>query len=121
MKLRIQGNTLRLRLSKTEVETFEQNGMVKEHVEFGETSFTYLIETISGNKVTAVYEMNTIRIGVPESIKAKWTTTDQVGFDAVVNYDDQKLEVLVEKDFQCLIPRKEDESDLYSNPRAMDN
>ncbi|MEQ8925396.1 MAG: hypothetical protein RLO81_06250 [Fulvivirga sp.] len=118
MKLRIQGNTLRLRLSKTDVETFAENGLVKEHIEFGSNSLTYLIETSSGNEVTALYEMNTIRIGVPESIKNKWTTTDQVGFDAVVKHGDQKLDVLIEKDFQCLVPRKEDESDLYANPRA---
>ena len=121
MKLRIQGNTLRLRLSKTDVDTFAENGLVKEHIEFGPNSLTYLIETASGNKVTALYEMNTIRIGVPEAIKNKWTSTEQVGFDAVVNYEGQKLEILIEKDFKCMMPRKEDESDLYANPQANNN
>ncbi|QSE96051.1 DUF7009 family protein [Fulvivirga lutea] len=118
MKLRIQGNTLRLRLSKTEVDTFAQNGLVKEHTEFGDTSLTYLLESTDKKNVTATFEMNVIRIGVPESIKTQWTTTVQVGFDAIVKFGKQKLEVLVEKDFQCLVPRKEDESDLYVNPRA---
>ena len=118
MKLRIKGNTLRLRLSQSEVEAFKENGLVKEHIEFGSTTLTYLLELVEGVEVTAIYELNTIRIGVPQAVKSDWTDTDQVGFDAVVDYGDQHLEILVEKDFQCLIPRKEDESDLYVNRKA---
>lgn len=41
MKLRIQGNSLRLRLTKTEVNTFCKTGNFEQQTRFTENTFTY--------------------------------------------------------------------------------
>ena len=49
----------------------------------------------------------------------EWVKTDLEGFDAIMdNGTEEGLYVLVEKDWQCLTPRDEDESDLFPNPNA---
>ena len=49
----------------------------------------------------------------------EWIKTDLEGFDAIMdNGTKAGLYVLVEKDWQCLKPRDEDEADLFPNPNA---
>ena len=45
-----------------------------------------------------------------------WHLNDKVGFEAEM---DNGCYILVEKDFQCLVPRAEEaEDDLYPNPQG---
>lgn len=118
MKLRIKGNSVRLRLSQQEVSDFAREGRVADHTAFGHNRLTYSLEESNLRSIAASYKGDKITVFVPTQIKQRWTNTDQVGFDAMVDFGNEQLEILVEKDFQCLIPREEDESDLYANPRA---
>ena len=43
MKIRIKGNSIRLRLTKTEVDNFAANGFVEEKTEFGNNYFLYIV------------------------------------------------------------------------------
>lgn len=121
MKLRIKGNSLRLRLTQKEIKEFEEKGIVEEIIKFGNTAFTqmhYMIQKSSRKEISACYNLNRMIVNVPNSIAEKWTSTNQVGFDFQMNINEQeKLFILVEKDFQCLQPRPhEDESDMFPNP-----
>ncbi len=118
MKIRIQGNSIRLRLTKTEVDLFSGRGVVKETTHLGGTTLTYQLVSKAMEKMTAVFENNIISIIVPIAIANQWTSTEQVGFEAEVKYENgESVSILVEKDFQCLAPRAgEDESDLFKNP-----
>lgn len=119
MKIRIQGNTVRLRLSKQEVGDFARDGEVKDQVEFGSASLVYQLIRYNQEVFSVSFVRGVISVNIPEHIVNNWADSEQVGFESVVTYPNgQKLEVLIEKDFQCLIPRKEDESGLYANPRA---
>ena len=51
---------------------------------------------------------------VPEAIALDWCDTERVGFEGVAG----EVKVLVEKDWQCLAPRDEDESDAYPHPKS---
>lgn len=119
MKIRIKGNTLRLRLSQSEVEDVKNEGRTSDSINFGPRKLIYTLQVIEQEEVTASYDGDFIMVNIPPKISQTWTTTDQVGFDADQALEGgDKLYILVEKDFQCLNPRRgEDESDLFDNPQ----
>lgn len=121
MKLRIRGNSLRLRLSKGDVESFWENGFVSDEICFGVSptdKLVYSLEKSSDKKVRADILNGKITVFVPQNVAENWVETDEVGFEAEqVLGDDSRLKIVVEKDFVCLNPREnEDESDNYLHP-----
>lgn len=119
MKLRIKGNSIRLRLSQTEVSTFQDKGEVKENVTFpsGEL-LSYTLKRHDGSEFKAELLGGNINILVPADKATIWFRDDQVGMNSSVQItDNQELMILVEKDFACLAVREnEDESDNFPNP-----
>ena len=119
MKLRIRENTIRVRLSQSEVDDLGRKGMVNSETHFpGNTVMTFVISKADKVGITCVFENSGIYIGVPETILNDWVKTDKVGFEADLDLENgSKFSILVEKDFQCLTKRPdEDESDMYPNP-----
>ena len=119
MKLRIWGNSVRLRLSQGEVERFANDGKVEESVEFapGERAFTYAIESDeSRQNVAAGYANDRLCVYVPKTLAIEWAASDEVGIESTDGAIGPR--VLVEKDFACLTPRAgEDESDMFPHPQ----
>ncbi|MFN0138742.1 MAG: DUF7009 family protein [Pyrinomonadaceae bacterium] len=121
MKLRIRGNTLRLRLTRSEVDEFASSGRCADKISFGgERALVYAIEKTAGKTVSAVFDGAEIKVSVPGELAHAWTNTDQVGFDAVYRTGDgDELQILVEKDFACLTPRAdEDTADNFPHPKT---
>ena len=118
MKIKIKGNTVRLRLSKTEVAQVVEQKVISDRVGFPDGALIYTLSQGKGDEVKASFRNNEIRVEAPALGIETWGTTEQVGFSAQLPLPDgQELSVLVEKDFQYNIERKEeDESDLYDNP-----
>ena len=121
MKLRIKGNSIRLRLSKSEVESFGKNGQFSEKICFGispSDKLTYSLETSWHEKVHALLLNGTITVFVPTEVAKNWVESSEVGIEAeqdLVNHS--KLRIFVEKDFVCLKPREnEDETDNFLHP-----
>lgn len=126
MKLRIRENSLRLRLSKTDVEKFGENGRVSNEIYFGVSmaeKLSYSLEKSSDKKIRANFLNGNITVFVPQEFAKNWIETDEIGFEAEQVIDDNlRLRILVEKDFVCLSPREnEDESDNYSHPNQEQN
>ena len=122
MKVRIKGNSIRYRLTKTEIDNFGKNGWLEEKTEFlNGPSFHYRIERKAGvSDLEASFSGNSICIFVPENIAAEWTTTDIVGFENKMEIGEGKeLSLLIEKDFVCIDPTLEDQSDNYPNPKVV--
>ena len=121
MKIRIQGDTIRLRLSQTEIDRLSQTGEIKEATHFGSDVFAYSISLIDQlTEPTASYRGGKIAVQVPQEMGTEWIESDQVGIEnkAYTNQSDG-LKILIEKDFQCLHKRRnEDESDAFPNPLA---
>lgn len=118
MKLRIRGNSIRLRLLRGEVAAFAANKILRETIDFGASSLTYILQTTAaGNQLTANFSDNKIIIAVPTAIAAEWTETDLVSLTAEQKIaDGEVLEILVEKDFVCLDrPDDKDNEDAYPN------
>jgi hypothetical protein len=119
MKIRIKGNSIRYRLTKTEVANFGKNRFLEEKTEFlNGPSFHYRLEKKTDiENLEASFSGNMICIFVPENMAAEWTTTDVIGFDTKMNIGGEKeLFLLIEKDFVCLDHTFEDQGDNYENP-----
>ena len=122
MKLRIRDNSLRLRLTQTEVRTLRADGRVTAATAFPRgASLEYAIQCDDEiAQLTATMSDGTITILVPAAMAQEWAESDRVSLRADQATDDgQSLGLLVEKDFACLAPREgEDESDMYPHPQA---
>jgi hypothetical protein len=121
MKLRIKGNSLRLRLSQSEVQQFGNEQRVADHISFGPGRQLYYVleQDTTADALRAVFDGTSIRILVPTSIARHWVETEEVGFETQLNTGEtEPLHILVEKDFQCLHRRGEEEADNYPHPAA---
>lgn len=116
MKLRIYENKIRLRLSRPEVEQFSQGASCTDMLVFPNgNTFTYKLAEGTDNLVS--YDHDVMTIVLCEEEVETWANTDQVGIKAVVSSKSGKIDVLVEKDFQCSTNETEDQSDLFPNPK----
>lgn len=122
MKIRIKGNSIRLRLSQSDMVVFKIQGILEEHTYFPEKKvFTYRLRQYEGKHFTATVSDNCIEVLFPSSRFREWVDTDKVGFQVDQNIGDGTfLSMIVEKDWQCLKPRGENESDLFPNPNKKD-
>ena len=119
MKIRIKGNSIRYRLTKTEIDNFGKAGWLEEKTEFiNDHSFHYRLERKAGiNNLEAFFSGNRICIFIPENFSTEWINTDVIGFNHKMDIGDSKeLFLLIEKDFVCLDDSFEDQSDNFPNP-----
>ncbi len=120
MKLRIKGNSIRFRLTKSEVDYFEREGYLEEKTQFGNSEFTYEISNKKHcDELLAEFIDNKITLFIPEQLSNEWTKSNRVGLEnEMENGAGKKLYLLIEKDFKCLDNTLEDQSDNYPNPLA---
>ncbi len=120
MKLRILDSSIRLRLTQSEVDTVNSDGLVTCSVRFaGGKRFEYVLQSCPiAQTPQADMSANQLVVRVPRSTILSWASSDQVSIMSTQVVDDEcDLKILVEKDFQCLSPREdEDESDMYPHP-----
>ena len=117
MKLRIKGNSVRLRLSKTDVEKLVVAKYLEERTSFGNNTFTYALQSKDGgDKLSANFDGGKITVFIPEVFIKDWVVNDVIGFNATEQVNDtESLYIQVEKDFKCL-DETTDQSDNYENP-----
>ena len=113
MKLRIEDDTLRLRLAQRELTEFAETGRVEGAVHFGlnpEQRLTYALERGSERPQTMPdeepvqvhYEPGALTVLVPFKLAKAWVETDQTGFTHDLPLaENQHLHILVEKDLDC--------------------
>ena len=118
MKLRIKSNSIRIRLTKTEVSTLAATGYLEEQTLFANNKFVYALQSVDdANELSAAFEGNKITMLVPSVLIKDWPENDVVGFEARMSVaENQSLYLLLEKDFVCLDETTEDQSDNYENP-----
>ena len=122
MKLRIRDNSIRLRLTRGEVELLRDTGLVAATTGFpGGREFQYRVEGSPASvNPGAFFSDNIVTVRLPESTVLAWANSEQVSIEGEQRLDDgETLSILVEKDFVCLAPRDgEDESDMFAHPEA---
>jgi predicted nucleotidyltransferase len=114
MKLRIKSNSLRYRLTQTDVSTLAKSGYLKETVNFGDDELVYVLQSIADNEISADFKNNIVTMYIPKTMVDELVNTNRVGFENTKG----KLQLLIEKDFTCLDNVEEDQSDNYPNPLA---
>lgn len=89
--------------------------MLTEHIDFGDQKLIYAIEKSDIEQDLKMnFDHNIITLYVPKKMAAEWFSTHRTGFAAL----DGHVQILLEKDFQCLDNVEEDQSDNYPNPLA---
>lgn len=121
MKLRIQGNSVRIRLTQSEVARVGEGKAVEQSTAFASGAVLVSQVRVSSRRerVSAIFAEGRIAIVLPVEQARQWATSDEVGIEAIQNAGDgQALRILVEKDFECLHSAAEGDSDAFPNPRG---
>ena len=115
MKLRIQGNSLRLRLNQREVAQLSDAGRVESSIEFAPgCSLSYLLESSPvAESTSTTFDGRAIRVTIPIRQMTQWVESDRVGIETPVQ---SGVELLIEKDFQCLHRSADQEPDAFPRP-----
>lgn len=127
MKIRMKGNSLRLRVARSELARLLKDGRIRETIRFDaspEASFTWSLEAGKAEDAsTAVrYSPGHVAVVVAPAAMRLWQQDEQVGIYARVDAGgEEPLEVIVEKDFACLDGSDSDNKDTFENPNLTVN
>jgi hypothetical protein len=122
MKLRLHGDSIRLRLKPAEVAELARSGSV--HAMTHLTADSYFLYRLSADagieRPTATLTGRELCVAVPRAQAADWATTDRVAISAEQEWSEgQSLTILIEKDFECLDATKHQTGEvLYPHPLA---
>ncbi|MDG1572898.1 hypothetical protein OZ410_11275 [Robiginitalea sp. M366] len=120
MKIRMEGNSVRLRLRRSEVEELAQGKAVRGTVAFPEGLWQYALEPAAGaSRLGARLTKLGITVTLPEDWALAWADSPQVGFEHnLVLETGGPLYLLIEKDFVCLDRDPSGQQDQFPNPKA---
>lgn len=122
MKVRILGNSIRLRLRQNEVCRFQESGEIKEVTSFGRGSpnrLSFVLKKSAHHGFKVAFRSNTVTIEVPETVCDEWVNTSLVGFEEAFDTGgEERISILVEKDFKCMDGSDAENEDAYPNPNA---
>jgi hypothetical protein len=121
VKLRIRENSVRIRLVRDEVERLGRGEAVSQVTQFSPGAA--LISEIEASDRTASpaadFDEGRLVVRLPLSQASEWATSEQVGIRGEQSVGSGRvLEILVEKDFECLHPGEEKTTGAYPNPEA---
>jgi hypothetical protein len=123
MKVRIKGDSLRLRISRSEVARLLEGDCLEETIHFAPAPcarFTYALrQDRLVRKPTVEYTENRVAVLIPADQANRWAGSDQVGIAENIGLGNLgALALLIEKDFACLDRSDEDNQDTFPNPYA---
>ena len=120
MKIRIKENSIRLRLTRSEVAQFLRDGYYSQTCTIGSSLFSYTLKSSAeADNLCAHFKNGEITVLMPSTWLLQWADEAKVGFSGSISVEDGKvLLIKVEKDFVCLDDTDEDQSDNYPNPKG---
>jgi hypothetical protein len=120
VKLRIYDNSIRLRLTRTEVFRLGRGETIEGHTNLSPQPLIYELTAAEECAVPhATFLHGTLRIAVPRASAASWTSSDHVAIEAILPVPPggpHPPQILIEKDFRCLHGPAEDQEDCFPNP-----
>lgn len=121
MKLRIKGDSLRLRIGPAEVKRLVETGRIAETIHFApapEASLTYALETAAQAEIISVhYASQEVAVLLSAARAHAWAEGSDVGLYGYAPIADGLLEIAVEKDFACLDKSGAENEDTYPHPQ----
>ena len=123
MKLRIKGNSLRLRVSRSELARLVGGSRIEETIQFTpacESRFTYALDSaLQGSPIRVNYGPQKITVVLAHEKVLTWSSESEIGVYGTVDIGSSgQLEIIVEKDFACLDRSDEENQDTFANPHA---
>lgn len=123
MKLRIKGNSLRLRITRPELNRLIDEGRIEESISFAaddRSRLTYSLEhTATASAPTVRYVPPSLEVRIPTAQAQKWALGEDVGISAAIELGPRgSLDLLIEKDFACMHGNDEENRDAFPNPNA---
>ncbi|MEO1213844.1 MAG: hypothetical protein AAFY45_09980 [Bacteroidota bacterium] len=116
MKLRCTHNSVRIRLKKSDLATLAEKGRVEEVIHFSPKS-RLVFELIVGknyNDVKGEFINGRLSVILPEEQATSWMGSNSVGIETYQDLKgEDKLHILIEKDFPCNDREDEDKSDTF--------
>ena len=121
MKLRIRGDSIRLRLKRGEVDRVASGVSIEEHTHFAGSTLTCRLEACDDTEFSACFVDDTIVVRVPNTNVSVWAGSDEVSlYSEQAMTESGCLSILIEKDFSCLEPGHhrdcEDDEDTFPHP-----
>ena len=118
MKIRIEDNSVRIRLRKSEVSKLSEEGCLCATTFFAEQLFEYCLEADPGiDDLKASFAGGKITVRLPEPWIQTWPDSPKVGFETSFNAGTSNLHILIEKDFVCLDRDLETQKDQFAHPK----
>lgn len=123
MKLRIRGDSVRLRLKRGEVDRIAAGTSIVEETHFPGAVLRYRLEVSENADISAHFDSRSLVIRLPESEALRWAGSDEVSLYAEQHASGANaLSILIEKDFKCIEPGHhrdcEDDEDTFPHPGA---
>jgi hypothetical protein len=123
VKMRIKGNSVRLRITRSEVARLIEEGSIEETTYFTSAegaSLTYVLEHRTGTLAPELlYQPNRIVVALPDELARLWAGSEQVGIYRTIDLGARgSLELIIEKDFACLDLSDEENVDTFPHPNA---
>jgi len=115
MKLRLDKNSLRLRVKKSDLETLCEKSTISESIGFPGGSFNYSL-SISDieTEVMANMKGSSLEVMIPSHTASVWINSDETGIYHSIHFDNEhSLNITIEKDFPCKERPEEDTSDTF--------
>ena len=121
MKLRIRGDSIRLRLKRGEVGQITAGTSIVEETHFPNSVFSYRLDVCDRGDFSVSFDNGSLIVGLPKSQVQNWAGTDAVSLHAELQLSGtSSLTLLIEKDFSCLEPGHhrecEDDQDTFPHP-----
>jgi hypothetical protein len=121
MKLRINQQSIRFRLSQKDVVNLRLNNTINVPVFWGmheDDILVYKLSLIEEGASHVNIKQEEINVMILKSDIMHWLHNDSVvSYDCAIPTISNPLTVLIERDFKCITPRNEDEQDLFEHPK----
>ena len=116
MKLRCVTDSVRLRLSKSDIRELESKGKVEELLTLGPNqTFSFSLQTSLNHRSPQIsFQQGQLQVFLPMEIGKSWMNSDQVGIEYFPgDSSGLSIHLLIEKDFPCKDRVGEDKSDTF--------
>ena len=118
MKLRIKGDSLRLRVGPAELQRLMETGRIEETIHFAlepDARLTYALEVGAGDALAVRHETE-VAVVLPVEMARAWALGGDVGVYGELAVSSGRLEIAVEKDWACLDNNDGENADTFPNP-----
>lgn len=116
MKLRLDSQSIRIRVRKSDIETLAAIGFIEETVHFSQGRLVYKLElSAQSQEVGVTIKDESILVLIPKNQATSWINSETVGIYTTLStgYEKKILKILIEKDFPCKHGSTADNADTF--------